>query len=222
MLLPLQEQPCPAVGVECAEDHALRVGPAQGDLGVFPAPGPAGPQRREQQEVGLVLKQEDISRSQLLDVLADPPHLRGPSRVLVQDVARPFPDVTQGMQLPAQGGLGQSGQTPVGQMGLEQRHGPPRGLVAEVIRWLVQGGLKDRLGVFGPIRGSACARVPPPRRGTLRPGNERRRDRQTDAGVPRQACDEEVSPGVLRAWRRRFRRFLRCTNSRATSSSRPR
>ena len=66
------------------------------------------------------------------------------------------------------------------------------------------------------------AGVPPARRRPLRPGNERRRDRQADAGVPRQACDEAVSPGVLRAWRRRFRRFLRCTNTRATSSSRPR
>ena len=117
LLLPLQEQPCPVGGVEGAEDHPLRVGPAQGDLGVFPAPRPAGPQRREQQQVGLVLEQDDVSRPQPLDVLADPSHLRGPARVRVQDVARPFPDVTQGMQLAAQRGIAESGQTPVSQMG---------------------------------------------------------------------------------------------------------
>jgi len=36
LLLPLQEQPCAAGDIKCAEDHALRVGPAQWDLGVFP------------------------------------------------------------------------------------------------------------------------------------------------------------------------------------------
>ena len=157
LLLPLQEQPCPVGGVECAEEHPLGVGSAQGDLGVFAAPCPAGSQRGEQQQVGLVLEQHDISRSQPLDIPADPSHLRGPVRVRVQDVARPFPDVTQGMQLAAHRGIAESGQTPVSQMRLEQWDGPRRGLVAEVIRRLVQGGPQDGLGVLVPFRGPACA-----------------------------------------------------------------
>ena len=40
------------------------------------------------------------------------------------------------------------------------------------------------------------AGVPPARRRPLRPGNERRRDRQADAGVPRQACGQEVNSGT--------------------------
>ena len=41
-------------------------------------------------------------------------------------------------------------------MRLEQRDGPVRGLVAEVIRWLVQGGPQDGLGVLVPFRGPAA------------------------------------------------------------------
>ena len=42
-------------------------------------------------------------------------------------------------------------------MGLEQRHRPSGGLIAEVIRRLVQRAAEDRLGIFGPFRGATGA-----------------------------------------------------------------
>ena len=45
------------------------------------------------------------------------------------------------------------------------------------------------------------AGVPPARRRPLRPGNERRQDRQADAGVPRQACDARSEPAGGRSSR---------------------
>ena len=61
------------------------------------------------------------------------------------------------MQLAAHRGIAESGQTPVSQMRLEQRYGPRRGLVAEVIRWLVQGRPQDGSGVLVPFRRPARA-----------------------------------------------------------------
>jgi len=120
---------------------------------------PAGPQRREQQEIGLVLEEEHVPWSQPLDVLADPSHLRGPSWVWDQDVTRSFPDIAQGVVLPSQRRVGQVGQSPKGQMGLEQRYRPSRGLIAEVIRRLVQVPLRMARAVLVPLRGPAGALV---------------------------------------------------------------
>src|ERR1017187_9524724 len=61
------------------------------------------------------------------------------------------------MQLPTHRGVAEPGQTPVSQMRLEQRYGPRRGLVAEVIRWLVQGRPQDVSGVVIPFWGPAGA-----------------------------------------------------------------
>jgi hypothetical protein len=63
------------------------------------------------------------------------------------------------MQLSSKRGVGHVGQSPVGQVGLKQRYGPSRGLIAEVIRRLVQGAAEDGSGVLVPFRGPAGAVV---------------------------------------------------------------
>jgi hypothetical protein len=159
LLLAFQEQPRTAACIQRPEEHSPSVASAERDFGVFPASSPAGPQRREQQEIGLVLEEDHIPSPQLLDILADPSHLRGPSWVRVQNVTRSFPNIAQGMQLSSKRGVGQVVQSPVGQVGLQQRYGPSRGLIAEVIRWLVQGGAEDGSGILAPLRGPAGAVV---------------------------------------------------------------
>jgi len=69
--LPRHEQPAPRPQVHGPEDYAPGIAAAQPDPGILAASRPGGPQRREQQEIGLVLGQHDAAPREGPDFPAD-------------------------------------------------------------------------------------------------------------------------------------------------------
>jgi hypothetical protein len=73
--------------------------------------------------------------------------------VRVEDVARPLPDVSQLVHLPANRRLGEVRLAPTPQVLAQQRDGPFDSLVAEILRAPPEAGDEGRLEVLGPQAG---------------------------------------------------------------------
>lgn len=98
---------------------------------------PHDPQKREQQQVGLVFGQQDATGPQVPDLAANPPFF-SPTRGRGPHIAGPLPHVALPLQLPAH----RVGREPlVGaalQVFLEERDRPLHGRIAEILRGLTQ------------------------------------------------------------------------------------